>query len=538
MSSLSFRQSLYLLAVISGLGIILASLGGWWQGNTATVAAARIYDERTAPTVELMRAVDALHRARQTILIALSEDKEEAAAAHLDKLPALDKTTHEALAACAAAAPDQREAINRLEGLIGEYIKARGQSVQMIQVGDLPSALGNIKLNAGPKFEKVLQALTEVIQNQARLAQTDHETTTANLKQRAGLLAVLSVVVLTGIAVLFGWVLRAIFRQLGGEPREAAQALAAVAGGKLGVQIHAAPEGSLLADLKHMSGSLSDMVREIKTLALEIDERSMRTFQHMQAAAQRGSTQADAATSVAAGIEELATSIESVSSNATQTGEAALSSLEKARSGHHSIQELESSMTSLSTAADQSMITIQSLVESSNNIMSIVVQINEIADQTNLLALNAAIEAARAGEQGRGFAVVADEVRKLAEKTSSATHQIRQMLESVRHTAVVASEQMQSSHERIQIGTSQVTSVTRSIGEIEQQLTDIANAARETSEALHEQRVTSQTIAAHMEQIATSANENSATAVTVVGEAGSVSQAADALAQRMSRFQL
>jgi flagellar biosynthesis chaperone FliJ len=86
MSALGFRKSLYLLALISGFGLLLATAVGLWQARNAAGAAARIYEERTAPTVELMKAVDALHRARQTILIALSEEREELAQAHLGKL--------------------------------------------------------------------------------------------------------------------------------------------------------------------------------------------------------------------------------------------------------------------------------------------------------------------------------------------------------------------------------------------------------------------------------------------------------------------
>ena len=395
-----------------------------------------------------------------------------------------------------------------------------------------------IKINAGPKFDKVLRALSDAMQNQARLARQDYEDTASSLKVRSATQIGLALLTLIGIGAVFIWVVRSILRQLGGEPQEAAEALSAVANGQLDVPIGPVPAGSLLADLKAMAASLAVMVREIQNLSVDIDQRSQRTFRHMQEAAQRGATQADSATEVAAGIEELATSIESVSEHATATGQAALASLQRAQSGHVSILILVDSMHTLSQAADQSVQTIQSLVESSNSIMNFVVQINEIADQTNLLALNAAIEAARAGEQGRGFAVVADEVRKLAEKTGSATHQIRDLLENVRQTAATASGQMAVSHERIQVGTQQVAEVTQSIGEIEQQLAAIAATAKDTSDALHEQRSTSQAIARNMEKIASAANENSAAAAHVVGEAASVRQAAETLHQRVDRFTL
>lgn len=257
MLSLGFRKSLYLLATIAGFGLFLATAGGLWQVNFAANAASRIYEERTAPTIELMKAVDALHRARQTILMAISEEREEAAQAHLGKLAALDAAMKAALQASAAAVPDQKNTLSSLESLIGDYNKARDQSVKMIEVGDLPSALGNIKINAGPKFDKVLLALSDAMQNQARLARQDYEDTSSSLKVRSATQIILALLTLIGIGVVFVWIVRGILRQLGGEPKVAAEALSAVANGQLNVHIGTVPSGSLLADLKAMAGSLA-----------------------------------------------------------------------------------------------------------------------------------------------------------------------------------------------------------------------------------------------------------------------------------------
>ena len=144
MISLGFRKSLVALAAIAGVGLLLSTLAGFWQARDASGVAAHIYEVRTAPTIELMQAVDALHRARQTILIALSEEKEDAAQAQLKTMAGLDAAMQTALRAYVRAAPDQKPAIDRLETLIAEYDKARDQSVMMISVGDRPSALENI----------------------------------------------------------------------------------------------------------------------------------------------------------------------------------------------------------------------------------------------------------------------------------------------------------------------------------------------------------------------------------------------------------
>ncbi|MDD5298075.1 MAG: methyl-accepting chemotaxis protein [Rhodocyclaceae bacterium] len=259
---MGFRKSLVALACIAGAGLVLSTLGGLWQARKAADVAAHIYQVRTAPSTELMKAVDALHRARQTILIALSEEKEEAAQARLEKLASLDQTMKTALEAYVSAAPDQKESIARLQALIAEYNKARDQSVKMIAVGDLPSALENIKSNAGPKFDKVLEALSDVIQTQAKLARGDYDEAAASLRTEGAIQMVLALLVLSGIGLMFYWIGSGIMRQVGGEPADAVGVARAIAAGKLDSDIPLAQndQSSLLANMKAMQEQLRDRI--------------------------------------------------------------------------------------------------------------------------------------------------------------------------------------------------------------------------------------------------------------------------------------
>ena len=263
--TLGFRRSLYLLAGIAGLSLFLTTLGGLWQAHVAAGVAERIYLERAAPAMDLMKAVDALHRARQTILIALSEDNDEAAQAQLKKIPAFDLAMKSALQAYMAATRDQKDIITRLDGQIADYNKARDQSVKMIEIGDRPSALENIKSNAGPKFEKVLGSLSEVIQAQGELARQDHDTASADLKSGGILQIAFAVITLAGMAVLFIWITRNILRQLGGEPAEAAEVARRIARGDLStpVPLAAGDSHSMMASMKSMQDGLADLIRDI-----------------------------------------------------------------------------------------------------------------------------------------------------------------------------------------------------------------------------------------------------------------------------------
>lgn len=271
MSSMGFRKSLMALASIAGVGLLLATLGGLWQVKEAADVAAHIYQVRTAPSTELMKAVDALHRARQTILIALSEEKEEAAQAQLGKMTALDQATQTALNAYVTAAPDQQEAIRELQALIAEYNKARDQSIKMIAVGDLPSALENIKSNAGPKFDKVLSSLSAVIQKQADLARHDYSDAESRLQTQGGIQLALALITLSGIGLMFYWIGAGIMRQVGGEPADAVTVARAIASGKLDtpVALAAGDHDSLLANMKTMQEQLRDRITAERQTAEE-----------------------------------------------------------------------------------------------------------------------------------------------------------------------------------------------------------------------------------------------------------------------------
>ena len=538
MKKIGFKASLFLLGGMSAAGIVFVLAGGGWQASLASKTAERIYLERTAPTVSLTKAVDALHRAREVILVAVSEENEEIAQKQISALKTLDDQMSSALSAAAKAAPDQREALRALESSVFEYAKARDQSVKMIEVGDIPSALGNIKTNAGPKFDAVLKGLELVIAQQGEKARLDYESSMETLASWQTAILGGSVVLLAIIAAISIVLIRDLMNSLGGEPAQAEKALRGVAEGDLTGRIDGVRDNSLLAHLDKTTASLREVIAGIKGGAEEINRRAEKTLACMQDSSSRSERQADSAASAAAGVEELAASIESVSENAIATGVAANESLERAKEGHQAIQSLVASMETLTDSSGKAAQSIGELVVSSNSIMGIVARINEIADQTNLLALNAAIEAARAGEQGRGFAVVADEVRKLAEKTGSATREIKEVLDRVRDNTSEASVQMSDSHEKLKEGAAQVSRLSGSVEGIERRLDAIAHAAKETADALQEQRSTSHSIATLVEQIAEAATENAEIAKSVVTEARSVNQSAESLRATVGVFRV
>ncbi|MDR1855170.1 MAG: methyl-accepting chemotaxis protein [Azoarcus sp.] len=181
---------------------------------------------------------------------------------------------------------------------------------------------------------------------------------------------------------------------------------------------------------------------------------------------------------------------------------------------------------------------ILELGEESKQITSVVNVIKEVADQTNLLALNAAIEAARAGEQGRGFAVVADEVRKLAERTAQSTVDISAMVDKIQNSAKGAVDTMQQVVSQVEEGKTLAQEAGECMVSIQQGSEKVSNAVVDISNALREQSRASQDIAKHVESVAQMSDENQVAAQETLSNARHAEELAQGAGQAVAVFKL
>ena len=247
---------------------------------------------------------------------------------------------------------------------------------------------------------------------------------------------------------------------------------------------------------------------------------------------------APVAAATAAALEQVTVSIHQVADNTRETREVAEQSSQLSRQGEQVSLDAARQMAATADSVAESARLIQSLSQRSDEISNIVRVISDIAEQTNLLALNAAIEAARAGEQGRGFAVVADEVRKLAEKTSVATREISGMIEGVQNEVRSAVDNLKLNNDQVSAGHEQAKTVAGILSGIHDSATQALERINSITSAAAEQSVASEAISRNFEKIAQMTEESSAAIGQASQAAVDLEKLASALHGEAVRFRV
>ncbi len=385
---------------------------------------------------------------------------------------------------------DVKKALEEIGPSLEEYI-ASAEIMSELAIKDRKMAREQLSefLKVFDQLQARQAQVSDLIERSARESQAAAGQTSTTSQTAIQIICIVTLVVLAVSSFL---IIRSITQPL----EECVGLMDQIAQGDLTkrLQVNRTDElGNLARAVNQMQDSLRVTIESVSATAERVATGSEEISSSATQQAQGAETQKDQAHQVATAMQEMAATVLQVTENSNKAAGAAQKAADTARDGGKIVEQTLLKMRAISNSVGETARKVQDLGESSNQIGEIIGVIDDIADQTNLLALNAAIEAARAGEQGRGFAVVADEVRKLAERTSKATKEIAQMIKSIQLETRSAVEAMQAGTRQVNEGVETTTAAGQSLAEIirmaeqvGEMVTQIATASTQQSSAAEE----------------------------------------------------
>ncbi len=296
--------------------------------------------------------------------------------------------------------------------------------------------------------------------------------------------------------------------------------------------------GDMARALDKTLGQLRDIIGGVKDAGDGLARAADQMAQELVLVIQRGKERSTYMDRASASIQQMSSAAEEIAGGSAAAASASEEARGRAAAGDSCMENSIAATQRVETAVDNSATVIQELSAATNRINEITNTIREIADQTNLLALNAAIEAARAGEQGRGFAVVADEVRKLAERTSASTSDITSMVESIRGKTSSAVAAMSRVHNEMAEGMRYARETRTTFDGIVSASEQVTQLARQIADATRAQLDASNNTTRDMSQVMAMSTENSASIGRVGDISSNLSAMSHQLQQMIGRFRL